>query len=84
MTYLRLPMAKRKVFIRSPEFLPEVAQITGTSLIFLEYEFEKSQILGQDVCVVEIELTKKQADEIDRAAQRRSRTIIREAGNGGT
>lgn len=64
---------KRKVFIQSREFIPEVAQITGMSIIDIEWEFGKAEILDV-VCVFEVELTAEQAQEIDRRAK-----VIREA-----
>lgn len=64
---------KRKVFIQSREFIPEVAQITGLNVIDIEWEFGKAEILGV-VCVFEVELTAEQAQEIDRRAR-----VIREA-----
>lgn len=64
-------VTKRKVYIKHREFIPEVARITGANVVWLEYEFGKSEILGQDVCVVELELTSEQAAEIDRSAKKR-------------
>jgi hypothetical protein len=64
---------KRKVFIQSREFIPEVAEITGMSPILIDYEFGKAEILGV-VCVFEVELTAEQAQEIDRRAK-----VLREA-----
>lgn len=61
-------MAKRKVFIQSKEFIPDVADITGMSPIQIEYEFDKAEIHGV-VCSFEAELTAEQAQEIDRRAK---------------
>lgn len=61
---------KRKVFIQSREFIPEVAEITGMNVLDIEYEFGKAEILGV-VCVFEVELTAAQAQEIDRRAKLR-------------
>ena len=61
-------MVKRKVFIQNPEFIPEVAEITGMNVIDIEYEFAKAEILDE-VCVFETELTAAQAQEIDRRAK---------------
>lgn len=64
---------KRKVYIQSREFIPEVAQITGMNPLDIEYEFGKAEIMDV-VCVFEAELTAEQAQEIDRRAK-----VIREA-----
>jgi hypothetical protein len=61
-------MAKRKVFIQSREFIPDVADITGMNPIQIEYEFAKAEIHGV-VCQFETELTAEQAQEIDRRAR---------------
>lgn len=76
---------KRKVFIQSREFIPEVAEITGMNVIDIEYEFAKAEILGV-VCVFETELTAAQAQEIDRRAKVRrekgGRTSVQLPGRG--
>jgi hypothetical protein len=62
-------MALRKVFIKNREFIPEVAEVSGTSIIELEYEFAKAELWAKDVCIVEIDITPEQAAEIDRRAR---------------
>lgn len=69
-------MAKRKVFIQSKEFIPDVADITGMNPIQIEYEFEKAKILGV-VCSFDAELTAEQAQEIDRRAKVRQEQAAR-------
>lgn len=64
-------VAKRKVYIKNREFIPEVARITGVSIIELEYEFGKADLWGKDVCVVELDITSEQAAEIDRSARQK-------------
>lgn len=63
-------MAVRKLYIQNPEFIVDVAEITGMNIIGIEYEFRKAEILGV-VCVFDVDITNEQAKEIDRRAQLR-------------
>jgi hypothetical protein len=67
-------VAIRKVFIQNPEFIPDVADITGMSIIQIEYEFKKAEILGT-VCVFEADISAEQAQEIDRRAKMRREKV---------
>lgn len=64
-------MAKRKVYIQTREFIPDVAEILGLNEIDVEYEFAKAEIRGDAVCVFETEVSAEQAAEIDRRAKLR-------------
>lgn len=64
-------MGKRKVYIKTREFIPDVAEILGVNVIDIEYAFDRSQILGEDVCIFEAELSQEQAKQLDLRAQER-------------
>lgn len=75
-------MAKRKCYVQTRAFIPELSEILGKNPIDIEYEFDKAQILGV-ICVFDIDINKRQEDLIKTSAAKHRNTPVRTARAGG-
>lgn len=75
-------MAKRKCYVQTRAFIPELAEILGKNPIDIEYEFDKAQILGV-ICVFDVDITKQQEELIKTSAAKHRNTPVSVARKGG-